>query len=197
MRAEFLMRVPNDLNLDDFQIRLALMRTLRRAREVDHITARMVGDRIGVTPQAVRAVEGGSNWAARTVMRYARGVGWRIEWTLYDLAPPRDDDDIMAVIIAALDVSTSVRADAAHWRTVWNTMRRRRRADRITAGELGRRLGVTENAVHWAETNCDGTAVITAQRHARALGGRLTWRLHPIGRTSKAGWPVAYEQVCV
>lgn len=191
------MRVPTDLHPEDLQIRLALTRTLHRARDVDQITARMIGDRIGVTPQAIRAVEAGTNWEARTVMRYARGAGWRIEWTLHDLAPPDDDDDIMAVIIAALDTSTGERADAAHWRTIWNTMRRRRHADQVTAGVLGARIGVTENAVHWSETNCDGTAVVTAQRHARALGGRLTWRLHPIGRISKLGRPVAYEQVAI
>ncbi len=189
------MRVPTDLHPEDLQIRLALTRTLRRAREVDQLPARTVGDRIGVTPQAVRAVEAGANWEARTIMKYARGCGWRIEWMLTGLVVPKDDD-IMAIVIAALDTSTPERFDAAHWRTIWNTLRRVRRAQ-LSAVDMAVILGVTENAVHWVETNTDGTAVITAQRHARALDGRLSWRLHPVGRTSKIGRPVAYEQVAV
>jgi DNA-binding XRE family transcriptional regulator len=189
------MRVPTDLHPEDLQIRLALTRTLRRARDVDQITARTIADRVGVTPPAVRAVEHGSNWEARTIMRYARGVGWRIEWLLDDLPAP-DDGDVMAIVIAALDTSTPERVDAVHWRTLWNTLLRVRR-DRITAVEMACRLGVTENAVHWVETNTDGTAVITAQRHARALDGRLTWRLHPIGRGARIGRPISYDQVAV
>lgn len=189
------MRVPTDLHPEDLQIRLALTRTLRRARDVDQLTLRRVADRIGVSPPAVRAVEQGSNWEARTVMRYARACGWRIEWTLFGLTVP-DDNDVMAIVVAALDTSTPERADAVHWRTVWNNLRRVRVAQ-VTAVAMACRLGVTENAVHWAETNCEGTAVITAQRHARALGGRLAWRMLPIGRGASVGRPVTYDQVAV
>ena len=193
------MRVPADLHPEDLKIRLALSRTLRRAREIDQLYARNIAEKLGVTRRAVTALESSSNWEARTVMRYARAIGWRIEWTLHDLVPPGDDDDdIMAIIIAALDTSTGERVDAAHWRTVWNTMRRIRRNSHITAVALAARLGATENAVHWAETNTDGSSVIAAQRHARALDGRLTWRLHPIGvNRAGIGRPVTYDQIAV
>ncbi len=184
------MRAPNDLDPEDRSIRIALGRTLRQIRDVDNISIRRIADRVGVAPAAVRNVEQHHNWTARIISRHARALDWRIEWVVDGLTVPTDDD-IMAVIVAAGDTSTPERADAVHWRTTWNNLRRIRRGT-CTAIRLASILGVTDNAIHYAETNPDGTTVITAQRHARALGGRLGWRLHP---ARYAGRPVSFTEV--
>jgi DNA-binding XRE family transcriptional regulator len=183
------MRVPDDLDPEDRDIRLALIATLRHIRETDWITLRKISELVGVSRQAVRSVETSNNWEARTIMRHARALGWRIEWQLDRLVIP-DDDDIMAIVVAAGDTSTPERADAVHWRATWNNLTRIRRAT-FTAVDMAARLGITDNAVHYLETNPDGGAVISAQRHARALGGRMGWRLHP----HRPGRPVGFTQV--
>ncbi len=184
------MRVPDDLDPQDRHIRLALIQTLGQIRQVDRVTLQKVADRIGVSRPAGRAVERSSNWEARTIMRHARALGWRLQWQLDQLVVPCDDD-IMAIVIAAGDTSTPARQDAVHWRATWNDLRRVRR-HAVSAVDMAARLGVTDNAVHYLETNPDGGAVISAQRHARALGGRLGWRLSP---ARYAGRAVSFTEV--
>lgn len=169
-------RIPDDLDPADEQLRVSLSDTLRLSRETRGISRRQVADLLGVTVPAVWAAERRTTWEARTVMRYSRTIGLRIEWQLHDLAVP-EDDDVMAVVIAAGDTSTPERQDRVHWRAVCYDLVRVRRAT-MTAVALAAALGVHENAVHHWEANPDGSTVISAQRHARALGGVLGWRLH-------------------
>jgi DNA-binding XRE family transcriptional regulator len=184
------MHVPDDLDPQDRDTRTALIRTLHRIRDVDNITVKQVADRIGVAPAAVRNLEKHHNWQGATIMRHARALNWRIEWLINGLDLPADDD-IMAIVIAAGDTSTPQRQDAVHWRNTWNNLRRIRR-HQLSAVAMATRLGVTDNAVHHLETNPEGTAVISAQRHTRALGGRLGWKLSP---TRYAGRPILYTDV--
>lgn len=170
------MRIPDDLDPADAQLRDSLAVTLRMSREARRISRQQIADLLGVTVPAVYALERRTTWQAHTVMRYARTIGWRIEWQLHDLHIP-DDGDVMAIVIAAGDTSTPERADRVHWRAVCNDLVRIRRR-RCTAVAMGAQLGVHENAVHAWEANPDGSSVIAAQRHARALGGVLGWRLH-------------------
>ena len=172
------MRIPDDLDPADAQLRTSLIGTLRQSREARGIVRRQIAEVLGVTGTAVHALEHRTTWEARTLARYARTIGWRIEWVLHDLAVP-DDGDVMAIVIAAGDTSTPEREDRVHWRSVCNDLVRIRRAT-ITAVALAARLGVYENAVHYWEGNPDGSSVICAQRHARALGGVLGWRLHQV-----------------
>ncbi len=172
------MNIPKDLDPADAHLRAILISTLRMSREGRGISRRQIGELLGVTSVAVRSLEHRYTWEARTIARYARTIGWRIEWVLHELTVP-DDDDVMAIVLAAGDTSTPERQDRVHWRTVCNDLIRIRRAT-ITAVAMGERLGVHENAVHYWEGNPDGSTVTAGQRHARALGGALGWRLHPV-----------------
>lgn len=172
------MRIPDDLSIDDMVVRDRLATTLRLSREARGISYRQVAELLGVTTPAVYTLERRTTWEAKTVMRYARAVGFRIEWHIHDLVVP-DDGDVMSVIIAAGDTSTPQRQDRVHWRAVCYDLVRIRRAA-MPAATFAAQLGVTENAVsHW-EANPDGSTVISAQRHARALGGSLSWWLHEV-----------------
>lgn len=171
------MRLPQDLDPVDADLRRSLIDTLRISRESRGMVRRPVAEQLGITVPALFHLEHRTSWFARTVMRYGRVIGWRIEWVLFDLDVP-DDGDIMAEILAAGDTSTPERADRVHWRTVCYNLVRIRRAT-CTAVAMGVRCGIHENAVHHWEANPDGSTVIAAQRHARALGGALGWRLHP------------------
>jgi len=171
-------RIPEDLDPADVQLRDSLIGTLRLSREARGIALRQVADLLGVTGVAIHALEHRTTWKAYTLARYARTVGWRIEWILHDLTVP-DDGDVMAIVIAAGDTSTAERADRVHWRAACNDLVRIRRAT-TTAVAMAARLGVHENAVHYWEGNPDGSSVIAAQRHARALGGALGWHLHEV-----------------
>lgn len=170
------MRIPQDLHPADENLRQVLIDTLRLSREGRRLPRRPVADLLGTTIPAVHRLEHRTTWQARTVARYARTIGWRIQWQLCDLDIP-DDDDVMATILAAGDTSTPERADRVHWRTVCYDLVRIRRAT-CTAGEMGRRCCCHENAIHHWEANPDGSSVIAAQRHARALGGMLSFLLH-------------------
>lgn len=170
------MRIPDDLDPADARIRSSLSDTLKVSRQARGITRRQVADLLGVTTQAVNGLEHRDTWEARTIMRYSRTIGHRIEWLLHDLAVP-DDDDVMTVILAAGDTSTPERFDRVHWRTVCYNLVRARRAV-CSAGQLAGRCAVSESAVLLWEANPDGSTVISAQRHARALGGALCWQLH-------------------
>jgi DNA-binding XRE family transcriptional regulator len=171
-------RIPDDLDPADALLRTVLISTLRLSRESRGIARRQIGDILGVTAPTLHALEHRTTWEARTIARYARVIGWRIEWVLHELTVP-DDGDVMAIVIAAGDTSTPEREDRVHWRTICNDLVRIRRAG-LTAVAMAERLGVHENAVHYWEGNPDGSSVIAAQRHARALGGVLGWQLHPV-----------------
>jgi hypothetical protein len=173
------MRIPADLDPADGLLRDSLIGTLRASYQARGVVRRQVAEQLGVTTTAVYALEQRTTWEARTIMRYARTVGWRIQWQLHDLTVPDDDGDIVAAIIQAGDTSTPERADRVHWRGICNDLVRSRLAA-TTAVDMARRLGVHENAVHYWEANPDGSSVIAAQRHARGLGGALGWRLHPV-----------------
>lgn len=171
------MRIPDDLHADDRLSRQQLIDTLRCSRKTRRLSLVRIGRLLGISTTATSAIEDRTTWQARTIMQYARTIGWRIQWHPIDLVPP-DDGDVMAAVLAAGDTSTPVREDRVHWqRTCYDLVRVRRAT--ITAVAMGKLLGVTENAVHHWETNFDGSSVIAAQRHARALGGRLDWALHP------------------
>jgi len=169
------MRIPDDLHDDDRLSRQQLIDTLRSSRKTRRLPLARIGRLLGISKTATAAIEDRTTWQARTIMTYARTIGWRIHWHPIDLTPP-DDGDVMAAVLAAGDTSTPDREDRVHWRrTCYDLVRVRR--DRITAVAMGELLGVTENAVHHWEANPDGSSVIAAQRHARALGGRLDWYL--------------------
>lgn len=171
------MRIPFDLHPEDQATRQHLITALRASRRERHITFARVGHLLGMTGTAVRGVEDRITWEALTLMRYSRAIGWRIEWRIHGLDIP-DDDDVMAVILAAGDQSTPERADRVHWKTVCYDLVRIRRS-MLTAVAMGSLLGVGENAVHYWEGNFENSSVIAAQRHARALGGRLDWEIYP------------------
>ncbi len=171
------MRIPQDLHPDDAATRQHLIDALRSSRKTRRITSARIGALLGVTGPAIRKVEGHTTWQATTLMRYARAVGWRIEWRIHGLDLP-DDGDVMAAILAAGDRSTAERADRVHWKCVCYDLVRIRRAT-TTAIDMGRRLGVGDASVHYWEGNFDGSSVISAQRHARALGGRFDWEIYP------------------
>lgn len=172
------MRIPTDLHEDDLLTRIRLADELREIREAKGITTTDLGVILGVTQTAVRGLERRTSWEAPTIMRYARPIGRRIEFYLDGLELP-DDDDVISVIYAAMTPTSPAQEDKAHWRTICNDLRRIRRANH-TAVHFATLLGVTENAVHYWEANPDGASVISAQRHARALGGQLLYRLHEI-----------------
>jgi hypothetical protein len=169
-------RIPADLDPVDTQVRQHLIDELRGTRERNGIGLRTVADLLGCSRTNVHAIEQRTTWEARTLARYARALGWRIEWVLADLELP-DDGDVMAIVIAAGDTSTPERGDRVGWRAVCNDLVRVRRAT-VSVVELGRRLGLHENSLHDWEANYDGSTVFAAQRYARGLGGRLTWILH-------------------
>src|SRR5438477_6249841 len=139
-------RIPRDLDPADEQLRVSLCDTLRLSREARAINRRQVADLLGVTVPSVYATERRTTWEARTIMRYSRAIGLRIEWELHDLPVPADDD-VMSIIIAAGDTSTPERTDRVHWRAVCYDLVRIRRAA-TTAVALAGALGVYENAVH-------------------------------------------------
>lgn len=174
------MRVPDDLHPDDLCTRLGLAGALRSHRETGGVTVAQVAAALHVDQSSVRRLEQRTTWEARTVMRYARALGRRIEWVLTGLTVP-DDGDVLAAVYAVADTSLPERHDKTHWRQTCNDLRRIRRAGH-TAAATAARLGVTEGAVYFWETNPDGSTVISGQRHARALGGALQWRLHPAAR---------------
>lgn len=172
-------KIPADLDPADAQLRASLADTLRLSREARAISRQQIADYLGITAAAVWSVERArTTWEARTIMRYSRTIGLRIEWVLHGLQIP-DDGDVMAVIIAAGDTSTPEREDRVHWRAVCNDLVRVRRAA-LPATALAAQLGLFENAVNHWEANPDGSTVVAAQRHARALGGVLGWHLHEI-----------------
>lgn len=169
-------RIPADLDPADAQVRQHLIDELRETRLRNRISVGAVANTLGCSRPHIYGIEGRITWEARTLARYARALGFRLEWVLADLELP-DDGDIMAVILAAGDTSTPERADRVGWLTVCNDLVRIRRAT-VSAVEMGRRIGVHENTLHDWEANYDGSTVIAAQRYARALGGRFTWILH-------------------
>lgn len=169
------MRIPDDLHDDDRDSRQRLIETLRCSRKTRRLSFARIGRLLGISMPATAAIEARTTWQARTIMQYARTIGWAIQWHPVDLVVP-DDDDVMAAVLAAGDTSTPDRADRVHWRRVCYDLVRVRRAT-VTAVAMGELLGVTQNAVHHWEANFDGSSVIAAQRHARALGGRLDWDL--------------------
>jgi DNA-binding XRE family transcriptional regulator len=181
--------IPADLDPDDAVRREHLIDELRAAREALGLSRSDLADLLGVTTPNIHAIEKRTTWQARTIARYARALRSHIEWFLDDLELP-DDGDVMAVIIAAGDTSTPERADRVAWRGLCNDLVRIRRAT-CSAVEMGRRLGIHENTVHHWEANPDGSSVIAAQRHARGLAGRLSWRLHTTAVTIAAQREVA------
>jgi DNA-binding XRE family transcriptional regulator len=168
--------IPADLDPADTQLRQHLIDELRGSREHRQITLKAVADLLGCSATNVHTIEHRTTWSARTLARYGRALGWRIEWVMSDLQLP-DDGDVMAIVIAAGDTSTPERQDRVAWRAVCNDLVRIRRATH-TAVEMARRIGIHENALHHWEANPDGSSIIAAQRHARGLAGRLSWVLH-------------------
>lgn len=169
------MRVPTDLHEDDLKSRILLIGELRDVREERGVSTTDLDTAFGVAHGATRAMERRTSWEAATVFRYARALGRRLTFHVHDIVAP-DDGDVMTIVLAAGDTSTPERADRVHWRQVCNELRRARRA-KLTAVAMGARLGVKENAVHYWEANPDGSSIISAQRHARGLDGRLGWTL--------------------
>lgn len=169
------MRIPTDLHDDDLRSRLRLIDELRAVREDRGVSTKDLDAAFGVCDGTTRAMERRTTWEARTVFRYARALGRRLTFHLDNIDTP-DDDDIVAIVLAAGDTSTPERADRVHWRQVCNELRRARRATH-TAVAMAARLGVRETAVHYWEANPDGSTIISAQRHARGLGGTLGWTL--------------------
>jgi hypothetical protein len=171
------LRIPDDLHPDDAATRRHLIDALRSSRQTRHLTYARVGQHLGISGTAIRTVEDRTTWQGPTVMRYARAIGWRIEWRIHGLELP-DDGDVMALVLAAGTRSSPELADRVHWKCVCYDLVRIRRA--MTTGvDMARRLGVSENAVHYWEGNFEGSSVISAQRHARALGGAFDWEIYP------------------
>lgn len=173
-------RIPIDLDPADARSRAQLIDELRAARESQQMGLKEIAEQLDVTSPSVFGIEHRTTWQARTLTRYARAVGRRVEWLLHDLPVP--DDDVMSYVLAGADTSTPERADQVAWRLLCHDLVRTRRA-MCSAVEMARRTGIHQNGVHHWEENPDGSSVIAAQRHARALGGRLGWRLH---RTTNA-----------
>ncbi len=171
------MRIPADLHPDDAATRRHLIDALRSSRQARALTYSRVGAHLGISGTAVRSTEERTTWQAVTLARYARAIGWRIEWRIHGLDIP-DDGDVLAVILAAGSRATSVLADRSHWNCVCYDLVRIRRAETTAVG-MARRLNVSENAVLFWEANFEGSSVISAQRHARALGGALDWEIYP------------------
>jgi hypothetical protein len=174
------MRIPDDLHDDDRINRLRLIAALRWTRESRGASLARAGEYFGgVSAAAVHSLEHRTSWSAVTIMRYARVIGFRIEWVISGLDLPDPDGDVMYAVLAAGDTSTPVKADRVHWRRTCYDLTRHRRAT-ISAVAMGARLRLNQNTVHHWEANPDGASVITAQRHARALDGQLGWRLHEV-----------------
>lgn len=168
------MRVPVDLHPDDLSTRLLLVDELRAGREALGISTTELDAAFGVAEGTSKAMERRTSWEARTTQRYARAVGRRLTFVIHDVPIP--DDDITALVLGSADTTTQQRQDHVHWRIICHQLRAARRAQ-LTAVAMAARLGVTENAVHHWENNPDGSSIISAQRHARALGGWLGWDL--------------------
>jgi DNA-binding XRE family transcriptional regulator len=174
------MRTPTDLHPDDRRDREHLAHTLDQLRIRHRISRAHIARELHVTAPAVTAFARRHSWSARTVMRHARALGYRLQWHLNGLSIPDDDGDILAVIYTVIPTTSSDQQDHQHWLAVCNDLRRVRRAT-CTTSDMAARLGVTDNAVrHW-ETNPDGSSVNSAQRHARALGGTLGWSIQHAG----------------
>lgn len=185
------MRIPADLHPADAQLRASLIGQLRASRYTQGIRRKDVADFLGIASPGVLAYEERTTWEARTIARYARAIGWRIEWVIADLELP-DDGDVMAAVLAAGDMSTPEREDRARWRALCNDLVRIRRVT-CTAVDMAARLGVHENTVHYWEANPDGSSVTAAQRHARALGGHLSWILYYVGTPISRATPAPRE----
>lgn len=171
------MRIPDDLHPDDAATRRHLIDALASSRRARRLGYHRVGRHLGISGPAIRALESRTTWKASTLMRYARAIGWRVEWRIHGLTVP-DDDDAMATILAAGNRGTAELADRVHWKCVCYDLIRIRRAQTTAVG-MARRLGISENSLHYWEGNFDASTVTAAQRHARALGGALDWEIHP------------------
>lgn len=171
------MRTPDDLHPDDQTARTVLLAQLVATRKHRGLTCRDLDAALGVGAGNASSFERRITWEARTVQRYARALGLRLNLHLHRLPVP-GDADVMDALYQAADTSTPHLADRTHLRTVCNNLVRVRR-HHVSAAEMGRRLAVHAHTVYWWEANPDGSSILAAQRYARALGGHLTLTLTP------------------
>lgn len=148
---------------------------LIRCRVQAGLNAEQLGERLGVTGHAVRAMEGRNTWEVRTVQAWARALGRALHLELVGLDVP-DDRDIPAMTYeiglesplsdpADRDLLTLLLAHRNLLRVRWDAG--------ITDADMGERLGITGNAVRHFDTHPAGVTLVSLQRYARALGGRL------------------------
>ncbi len=173
------MRMPTDLHPDDTVARDQLAGRLRRIREGRRISQRGLADMLDIDHTNASGLELRRTWKIRTVQRWARVLGYRLDLGITGGVVVPDDGDALAAVYAAQQPTTEDAEDLLDLRALINDVRRIRIASGITLAEMGRRLGCGPSSVSHREADPDGAMLVSAQRYVRALGGALRVELEP------------------
>ncbi len=172
------MRVPQDINPGDTRHRDLLAARLINHRESLGITRTQLAGRLGVSINAVTAMETRRTWAARIVQAWARALDAELAFGLLAITVPDYDDVYSMTYQIALETLTDpAERDKATLHLVHRDLQRARWYAGITDEELAHRFGVTSNTVRYTDGNPEGITINGLQRYARALGGRMRLRL--------------------
>jgi DNA-binding XRE family transcriptional regulator len=168
-----------ELHADDLRAREWISAELRRIRTGQGRPCRSVAADLGLKKNAYAHMEKVTTWTVPKVQAWARVLDHRFVMTIHGLATP-DDQDPTAAILAATTTFGGLDEDQLHLYTVVNDLIRVRKWFGMWQREVGRRLGVTENAVRGWEKDHSATHVRSVQRYARALGGSLELDVVPV-----------------
>jgi len=166
-----------DLHPDDALARRDLIAGIRGLREEAGLTGRDVAARMGwKSPHgALWRVERADNWQLRTLQALARLYGRRLAVEI--AAPLPDDGDPLAAVYAAMRPASPAAADELTRAVLVRDLVRIRIDAGLRQEDVAAVMGVSDKAVQLWEQGADGVMVAPAQRYARAVGTRLTFRL--------------------
>lgn len=157
------MIIPADLHPADLEIREDLRAILVDLRREAGLSQARLAQRVGVSQRPVAQFETSTTWRISTVQRYAHALGARLVMEL---------DGLPWVDMSVLRPADPAEAMVWDRRVLLEALRDARESTGMSTADLAEVLGCAESTVRRVESESD-VLVITAQRHARALGGSL------------------------
>jgi transcriptional regulator with XRE-family HTH domain len=158
-----------DLDLRDYDTRIAVRAQLRAAREAQHLTQEQVAQAMWTQAANVRRLErqGVDQSYAVTVMRWAAAVNQQLVIEPVGFPPPAPRRAGTNPLLAAVSASLT----GPDWQVVrlWQALVGIREACAVSQDQMARVLGISSQAVSLLEHAEAGSLLVVLQRHARAI----------------------------
>lgn len=173
-----------DIATADLDARIALRDQLRAIRVDAGVERKPVAARLGFSARALYAIETRTNWRIATVQQWSRALGYRFHVDLDGLAPSDEDGNVYAALYRSMKPAAPEDQDELAREVLVNSLTRIRKWNGLTAQVMADRLGISPTGVLLWEQGAPGLSLAPCQRVARALGGRLDFRLELINQSA-------------